>query len=111
VRVCMCCTCTWTSLWLLIITCSMSHYVDREVFAHVCAMSCCRGLYGGMGMHLVRSVPNSAIMFLAYELVSGWVEQQQAAGRSGAALYQRGGRSDLYVDGVGIQWPQIPEFR
>jgi hypothetical protein len=102
--------CAW-ELWLPIVTRSVSHSVHRELFSHPGAMSCCRGLYGGMGMHLVRSVPNSAIMFLAYELVSGWVDQQQAAARSGTALIQRGGRSDLYVDGVEIQWPQIPEFR
>jgi hypothetical protein len=71
-------------------------------FLTLCAMSCCRGLYGGMGMHLVRSVPNSAIMFLAFELVSGWVDQQQAAARSDTALNQRGGRSDLYEDGFEI---------
>lgn len=28
-----------------------------------------RGLYGGMGAHLIRVVPNAAIMFLTYELV------------------------------------------
>jgi solute carrier family 25 protein 33/36 len=31
------------------------------------------GLYSGMGVHLVRVVPNSAIMFLTYELVSHWL--------------------------------------
>jgi solute carrier family 25 protein 33/36 len=35
-----------------------------------------RGLYGGMGMHLLRSVPNTAIMFLSFELVKKWVDQQ-----------------------------------
>jgi solute carrier family 25, member 33/36 len=28
-----------------------------------------RGLYGGMGAHLMRVVPNAAIMFLTYEMV------------------------------------------
>ena len=28
-----------------------------------------RGLYCGLGAHLVRVVPNSAIMFLVYEAV------------------------------------------
>jgi solute carrier family 25 protein 33/36 len=28
-----------------------------------------RGLYGGMGAHLIRVVPNAAIMFLTYEMV------------------------------------------
>lgn len=32
-----------------------------------------RGLYGGMGMHLLRSVPNAAIMFLSFELVSAYI--------------------------------------
>lgn len=29
-----------------------------------------KGLYGGMGIHLSRSVPNAAIMFLAFEMTS-----------------------------------------
>eukprot|EP01032_Pedospumella_encystans_P017511 gene17511-19950_t len=33
------------------------------------------GLYGGMGMHLLRSVPNAAVMFLSYELVSAWLDK------------------------------------
>lgn len=28
-----------------------------------------RGLYGGMAAHLIRVVPNAAIMFLTYETV------------------------------------------
>lgn len=28
-----------------------------------------RGLYGGMGLHLMRSVPNAAVMFVAYEIL------------------------------------------
>ena len=32
-----------------------------------------RGLYGGMGIHLARSVPNAAIMFLAFEISSKWL--------------------------------------
>lgn len=31
------------------------------------------GLYAGMGVHLTKVVPNSAIMFLAYELVASWL--------------------------------------
>lgn len=27
-----------------------------------------RALYGGMGTHLLRSVPNAAVVFLAYEV-------------------------------------------
>jgi len=34
-----------------------------------------RGLYGGLGTQLVRQVPNSAIMFMVYELVVGLVCQ------------------------------------
>ncbi|GJD10914.1 Solute carrier family 25 member 36-A [Galdieria sulphuraria] len=33
-----------------------------------------QGLYSGMGMHLLRVVPNTAIMFLTFELVSRWIE-------------------------------------
>lgn len=33
------------------------------------------GLYGGMGVHLMKVVPNSAIMFLTYELVNVWLRQ------------------------------------
>jgi len=28
-----------------------------------------KGLYGGMGAHLIRVVPNAAIMFFAYETI------------------------------------------
>jgi len=31
------------------------------------------GLYAGMGVHLAKVVPNSAIMFLAYEVVNSWL--------------------------------------
>lgn len=34
-----------------------------------------RGLYGGLFPHLLRTVPNSAIMFLVYELVSSKLER------------------------------------
>ena len=34
-----------------------------------------RGLYGGMGMHLLRSVPNAALMFGTFELTSRWISQ------------------------------------
>jgi len=33
------------------------------------------GLYGGMGVHLMKVVPNSAIMFLTYEVVNIWLGQ------------------------------------
>jgi solute carrier family 25, member 33/36 len=32
-----------------------------------------KGLYGGMGVHLMKVVPNSALMFLTYEVVRGWL--------------------------------------
>lgn len=34
-----------------------------------------RGLYSGMGVHLLKVVPNSAIMFLTYELVNTWLDR------------------------------------
>lgn len=33
------------------------------------------GLYAGMGVHLMKVVPNSAIMFLTYEVVNMWLHQ------------------------------------
>jgi len=32
-----------------------------------------QGLYGGMGVHLMKVVPNSALMFLTYEVVRLWL--------------------------------------
>eukprot|EP00547_Thalassionema_nitzschioides_P003179 CAMPEP_0194213426 /NCGR_PEP_ID=MMETSP0156-20130528/14020_1 /TAXON_ID=33649 /ORGANISM="Thalassionema nitzschioides, Strain L26-B" /LENGTH=304 /DNA_ID=CAMNT_0038941447 /DNA_START=359 /DNA_END=1273 /DNA_ORIENTATION=- len=32
------------------------------------------GLYAGMGVHLVKVVPNSAFMFLTYEMVRSWLQ-------------------------------------
>ena len=32
-----------------------------------------QGLYSGMGIHLVKVVPNSAFMFLTYEVVRSWL--------------------------------------
>jgi len=32
-----------------------------------------QGLYSGMGVHLLKVVPNSALMFLTYEVVRGWL--------------------------------------
>lgn len=34
-----------------------------------------RGLYSGMGVHLMKVIPNSAIMFLTYEIVNTWLGQ------------------------------------
>jgi len=36
-----------------------------------------KSLYSGMGIHLVKVVPNSAIMFLTYEIVNSWLDQFQ----------------------------------
>jgi solute carrier family 25 protein 33/36 len=33
------------------------------------------GVYAGMGIHLLKVVPNSAIMFLTYEVVNTWLSQ------------------------------------
>lgn len=33
-----------------------------------------RGLYAGMGTHIARVVPNTAIMFLSYELIAVWLK-------------------------------------
>jgi solute carrier family 25 protein 33/36 len=35
-----------------------------------------KGLYGGMGMHLGRSVPNAAVMFVTFELVSSYLNKR-----------------------------------
>lgn len=32
-----------------------------------------QGLYAGMGLHIAKVVPNSALMFLTYEIVSKWL--------------------------------------
>ena len=34
-----------------------------------------RGLYGGMGLHLLRSVPNAAVMFLTFEVVQKFLAE------------------------------------
>lgn len=33
-----------------------------------------KSLYSGMGVHLMKVVPNSATMFLCYEIVRGWLD-------------------------------------
>jgi solute carrier family 25, member 33/36 len=33
-----------------------------------------KSLYSGMGVHLMKVVPNSAFMFLTYEIVQGWLK-------------------------------------
>ena len=37
-----------------------------------------RGLYGGMGTHVARVVPNSAVMFLVYETARQWIGAREA---------------------------------
>lgn len=41
-----------------------------------------KGLYGGIGMHLIRSVPNSAIMFVTFEVVSAYLAKEQSKSSS-----------------------------
>lgn len=36
-----------------------------------------KSLYSGMGVHLCKVVPNSALMFLTYEVVRGYLDQYQ----------------------------------
>ena len=36
-----------------------------------------RGLYGGIGIHLMRSVPNAAVMFVTFEVASKWLLKKQ----------------------------------
>ena len=39
-----------------------------------------KSLYSGMGVHLMKVVPNSALMFLTYEVVRGWLDKYQVVG-------------------------------
>jgi solute carrier family 25, member 33/36 len=41
------------------------------------------GLYAGMGVHLMKVVPNSALMFLTYEIVRGWLSGFTIVGDDG----------------------------
>ena len=38
-----------------------------------------RGLYSGMGVHLLKVVPNSATMFLCYEIVRTWLDTYEVS--------------------------------
>lgn len=40
-----------------------------------------RALYGGMGTHLMRTVPNTGLMFLTYEFVVNFVNKKRLAAR------------------------------
>ena len=44
-----------------------------------------RGLYSGMSIHLARSVPNAALMFLSYELIGKFIARRSAEGLKAAA--------------------------
>eukprot|EP00761_Pharyngomonas_kirbyi_P010568 gb/GECH01010588.1/.p1 GENE.gb/GECH01010588.1/~~gb/GECH01010588.1/.p1 ORF type:complete len:336 (+),score=51.47 gb/GECH01010588.1/:1-1008(+) len=50
-----------------------------QAFVTIAKEEGARGLYGGMGAHLLRVVPNSAIMFLAYEGLVTVVNRQRAS--------------------------------
>ena len=39
-----------------------------------------KGLYGGLFLHLIRSVPNAAIMFVSFELVSNYLQKKADSG-------------------------------
>ena len=41
-----------------------------------------RGLYGGIGIHLMRSVPNAAVMFVTFEVASKWLLAKQIKERN-----------------------------
>jgi solute carrier family 25 protein 33/36 len=38
-----------------------------------------KGMYSGMGVHLLKVVPNSATMFLCYEIVRNWLDQYEVS--------------------------------
>jgi Mitochondrial carrier protein len=48
--------------------CCQSHFTRYLSF---------RGLYGGIGIHLMRSVPNAAVMFVTFEVASKWLLAKQ----------------------------------
>ena len=35
-----------------------------------------KGIYAGMGTHVARVVPNSALMFMSYEIVQNWIRTE-----------------------------------
>lgn len=42
-----------------------------------------QGLYSGLGVHLMKVVPNSAFMFLTYEIVRKWLSEYTVVGLEG----------------------------
>ena len=47
-----------------------------------------QGLYSGMGVHLLKVVPNSALMFLTYEIVRGWLSEFTVVDEKGRPIRQ-----------------------
>ncbi|KAF0981362.1 hypothetical protein FDP41_012622 [Naegleria fowleri] len=41
-----------------------------------------KGLYSGMGAHLIRVVPNTAIMFLSFEFITHFMEKHYGTGKT-----------------------------
>eukprot|EP00535_Pseudo-nitzschia_heimii_P000897 CAMPEP_0197185916 /NCGR_PEP_ID=MMETSP1423-20130617/12908_1 /TAXON_ID=476441 /ORGANISM="Pseudo-nitzschia heimii, Strain UNC1101" /LENGTH=303 /DNA_ID=CAMNT_0042637097 /DNA_START=515 /DNA_END=1426 /DNA_ORIENTATION=- len=39
-----------------------------------------KSLYSGMGVHMMKVVPNSALMFLTYEVVRSWLDRYEIVG-------------------------------
>jgi solute carrier family 25 protein 33/36 len=46
-----------------------------------------KGLYGGMGVHLMKVVPNSAITFSTHEIVNSWLDGFNAIDDSALEMY------------------------
>lgn len=47
-----------------------------------------QGLYSGMGVHLLKVVPNSALMFLTYEVVRSWLSEFTVVDENGRPVRQ-----------------------
>jgi solute carrier family 25 protein 33/36 len=52
------------------------------------------GLYSGMGIHLLKVVPNSALMFLTYELVNSWLGE--------FTVVDKGNREEVNASGSAV---------
>lgn len=57
-----------------------------------------RGLYAGMGTHIARVVPNTAIMFLSFELVNTFLGRRFEAKRRASAAEEAARRLDDEVE-------------
>jgi len=62
-----------------------------------------RGLYAGMGTHIARVVPNTAIMFLSFELVNTFLGRRFAEKQAAQDAAQRVG------DDAGLGFPEEEE--